>query len=144
MLEALGDLEKFLYFEGPMPALIHCGLAHAQFETIHPFLDGNGSDPDSFEASPERPPSAFRASPEDTSLHFSHVSCPAGSLADPIDIPLIMRDALCRPNSAYWHSLSFSGRWTTGVRSRGSRSGKGRGTRWCRPWLNRIAQGRMP
>jgi len=42
MREALGDLEKFLHFEGTMPALIHCGLAHAQFETIHPFLDGNG------------------------------------------------------------------------------------------------------
>lgn len=42
MLEALGDLEKYLYFEGPMVTLIHCGLAHAQFETIHPFLDGNG------------------------------------------------------------------------------------------------------
>ncbi|MBZ5497667.1 MAG: Fic family protein [Acidobacteriia bacterium] len=42
MKEALGDLEKFLHLEGEMPALIHCGLAHAQFETIHPFLDGNG------------------------------------------------------------------------------------------------------
>jgi Fic family protein len=42
MNEAIGELEKFLHFEGPMPALIHCGLAHAQFETIHPFLDGNG------------------------------------------------------------------------------------------------------
>jgi len=42
MKEAIGELEKFLHFEGPMPALIHCGLAHAQFETIHPFLDGNG------------------------------------------------------------------------------------------------------
>jgi Fic family protein len=42
MQEAIGELEKFLHFEGPMPALIHCGLVHAQFETIHPFLDGNG------------------------------------------------------------------------------------------------------
>jgi Fic family protein len=42
MKEAIGELEKFLHFEGLMPALIHCGLAHAQFETIHPFLDGNG------------------------------------------------------------------------------------------------------
>ncbi len=42
MQEALGQLESFLHFEGPMPVLIHCGLAHAQFETIHPFLDGNG------------------------------------------------------------------------------------------------------
>jgi Fic family protein len=42
MKAALGDLEEFLHFDGPMPVLIHCGLAHAQFETIHPFLDGNG------------------------------------------------------------------------------------------------------
>jgi len=42
LLPALGDFEKFLHSEAPMPALIHCGLAHAQFETIHPFLDGNG------------------------------------------------------------------------------------------------------
>jgi len=42
MREALGDLEKFIHDEEPMPALIRVGLAHAQFETIHPFLDGNG------------------------------------------------------------------------------------------------------
>jgi hypothetical protein len=42
MKEALGELEKFLHFEGTMPALIHCGLAHAPFKPIHPFLDGNG------------------------------------------------------------------------------------------------------
>lgn len=41
MREALTDLEGFLY-EETQPALIHAALAHAQFETIHPFLDGNG------------------------------------------------------------------------------------------------------
>lgn len=42
MLEALGDLEKFFHNHEPMPLLVLCGLAHAQFETIHPFWDGNG------------------------------------------------------------------------------------------------------
>lgn len=41
MHPALNDLERFLHDEA-CPALIQCGLAHAQFETIHPFLDGNG------------------------------------------------------------------------------------------------------
>jgi Fic family protein len=39
---ALGDFETFLYSTDPIPALMRIGLAHAQFETIHPFLDGNG------------------------------------------------------------------------------------------------------
>jgi len=39
---ALGELENFLHNKNLLPTLIHCGLAHAQFETIHPFLDGNG------------------------------------------------------------------------------------------------------
>jgi Fic family protein len=39
---ALGDLERFLHLQDQMPPLIRVGLAHAQFETIHPFLDGNG------------------------------------------------------------------------------------------------------
>jgi Fic family protein len=42
MTTALGDLEKFLHDQEGLPTLIQCGLAHAQFETIHPFLDGNG------------------------------------------------------------------------------------------------------
>lgn len=41
MHKALDSLEKFLH-DTSFPLLIHCGLAHAQFETIHPFMDGNG------------------------------------------------------------------------------------------------------
>lgn len=40
--QALSDLERFLHDGGGLPPLIQVGLAHAQFETIHPFLDGNG------------------------------------------------------------------------------------------------------
>jgi len=39
---ALGDLERFIHSTDKMPALVRIGLTHAQFETIHPFLDGNG------------------------------------------------------------------------------------------------------
>jgi Fic family protein len=42
MQGALDNMEKFLYDKTPMPMLIKVGLIHAQFETIHPFLDGNG------------------------------------------------------------------------------------------------------
>jgi Fic family protein len=38
----LGELEKYLHAEEKLPALVRTGLAHAQFETIHPYLDGNG------------------------------------------------------------------------------------------------------
>ena len=38
----LGALETFLHHQDDLPLLVKIGLAHAQFETIHPFLDGNG------------------------------------------------------------------------------------------------------
>ena len=42
MIEALDAFEKYLYVEDELPPLIRCGLLHYQFETIHPFNDGNG------------------------------------------------------------------------------------------------------
>src|SRR4051794_29677759 len=42
MEAALAELESFLHRQGHYSTLIEVGLAHAQFETIHPFLDGNG------------------------------------------------------------------------------------------------------
>ncbi len=41
MKEALNDLEKFIHGSSLIPVL-QAGILHAQFETIHPFLDGNG------------------------------------------------------------------------------------------------------
>ena len=40
--QALADLERWVHGEDPLPPLVRAGLAHVQFETIHPFLDGNG------------------------------------------------------------------------------------------------------
>lgn len=43
VLECLGELEKFLHdMPHATPPLLKAALAHVQFETIHPFLDGNG------------------------------------------------------------------------------------------------------
>ena len=41
--ECMGDFERFLHDEHTdLPVLVKAGIAHVQFETIHPFLDGNG------------------------------------------------------------------------------------------------------
>ncbi len=40
--EALAALERWLHSDDSLPPLVKAGLAHVQFETIHPFLDGNG------------------------------------------------------------------------------------------------------
>jgi Fic family protein len=42
MRQALDDFERFFHRDERAPVLIEAALAHAQFETIHPFLDGNG------------------------------------------------------------------------------------------------------
>ena len=40
--EALVALDKWMHAEDVLPPLVRAGLVHVQFETIHPFLDGNG------------------------------------------------------------------------------------------------------
>jgi Fic family protein len=40
--KVLEQLEKYIHGKDPLPHLIRTGLVHVQFETIHPYLDGNG------------------------------------------------------------------------------------------------------
>jgi Fic family protein len=40
--EVLGAFEKYFHAEDALPPLVRAGLLHVQFETIHPYLDGNG------------------------------------------------------------------------------------------------------
>lgn len=42
MQNSLNELESFMHTDDSTPTVIKAGLIHAQFETIHPFLDGNG------------------------------------------------------------------------------------------------------
>ena len=43
VLDCMSQLEQFIHEErSTLPTIIKAGLAHAQFESIHPFLDGNG------------------------------------------------------------------------------------------------------
>lgn len=42
LMRYLGNLEDYIHSEDDLPFLLKVGIAHAQFETLHPFLDGNG------------------------------------------------------------------------------------------------------
>ena len=42
VLPCMGELDKFIHAEDDIPTLIRAALVHVQFESIHPFLDGNG------------------------------------------------------------------------------------------------------
>lgn len=42
VMKSMGDLEKFIHAATALPPLVKSAFIHSQFETIHPFLDGNG------------------------------------------------------------------------------------------------------
>lgn len=42
MNHSMGELEKFIHIDDHILPILKAGIIHGQFETIHPFLDGNG------------------------------------------------------------------------------------------------------
>jgi len=46
VLDLITDLESFLHADDDLPTIVKAGIAHLQFETIHPCLDGNGRLPE--------------------------------------------------------------------------------------------------
>ena len=42
VLRLLADLERYIHAQDRLPPLVRAGLVHVQFESIHPYLDGNG------------------------------------------------------------------------------------------------------
>ena len=79
--EAMASLERFIAEDEDLPPLIRIGLAHAQFETIHPFLDGNG---------------------RTGRLLITFLLCKEGLLAQPV---LYLSHYLRRHRSAYYDAL---------------------------------------
>ena len=77
----MAALERFIAEDEDLPPLIRIGLAHAQFETIHPFLDGNG---------------------RTGRLLITFLLCKEGLLAQPV---LYLSHYLRRHRSAYYDAL---------------------------------------
>jgi Fic family protein len=96
LLDCMSALEKFLHGEPePTPALIKAALAHVQFETIHPFLDGNG---------------------RVGRLLITLLLCVEGALAEPV---LYLSLYLKRNRAAYYEALDrvrTDGEWEAWLR----------------------------
>ncbi|MGF1526446.1 MAG: Fic family protein [Candidatus Competibacterales bacterium] len=93
LMDCLDNFERFLHSDEPaLPPLIRAGLAHVQFETIHPFLDGNG---------------------RLGRLLITLILCEAGALSEPI---LYLSLFLKSRRADYYRLLQevrFAGAWET-------------------------------
>ena len=96
VVRCMGNLEKFLHDQPQRtPALIKAALAHVQFETIHPFLDGNG---------------------RLGRLLITHILCAEGALTQPL---LYLSLFLKQHRQEYYDRLDavrFQGDWTGWLR----------------------------